>query len=683
MSAILQAGGMLQSNLSVDPLLAVPWLAAGSILVGLTWLGATLRGMRAPVSRGLALAAGLVALWNPSIIREVREALPGVVALIVDRSESMALAGRTEGATAAAQRLEAELARRTGLDVRRVELADGPDGTRLDTALETVFADAAPDRIAGAIVVSDGQIVADGMTRAGWPLHQVLVGAPRERDRRLEIVSAPRTGPVGGSVTVQVRVEDTGATAPVPLRVTVPGRTDQTVEAVPGETIAIEIALDQRGAIPVALEAAVADGEISAANNARVVTVNAVRDRLRVMLVTGEPHAGARAWRNLLKADPSVDVVHFTILRSNGNLDSTPNEEMSLIPFPVDELFLEKIDGFDLVVLDRFLQLDALDNIYLDSIASWVEQGGALLVLAGPAESEGQGLSRTPLARVMPVEPTGVPLTEPFKPQVSAAGINHPVTAPLVEGQGGWGRWLRAEGARSRGLVLLEGAGQPLLVIGSVQEGRVAALMSDQAWLWARGYEGGGPFAELFRRTAHWLMREPDLEGETLKLTGSRTGVAIERRTTGTPGPVSFNPPGGQAGLVTLTPQGQGRYTGVVSTRQVGLFRATSDGLSAFAIAGIANPVEARRLVADGSAVAEATGNSGGIAFVNRNGQGRLPQIRDIGAMGARAGDGWFGLRRSTASLTTATMGTPVVPGWAFALLIGFASLFAWWREGR
>ena len=158
--------------------------------------------------------------------------------------------------------------------------------------------------------------------------------------------------------------------------------------------------------------------------------------------------------------------------------------------------------------------------------------------------------------------------------------------------------------------------------------------------------------------------------------------MAIERRTSGTPGPVSINPPGGPPGLVTLTPQGQGRYTGEVNTRQVGLFRAAADGLSAFAIAGIANPVEARKLVADPSAVAAATGSAGGVAFVNRNGRGRLPEVRDLGALGAQSGDGWIGLRRSSASLATASMGTPVVPGWAFALLIALASLVAWWREG-
>jgi uncharacterized membrane protein len=673
----------VHTGIASDPLLALPWLIGLSLLVGLVWLVASWRGMRAPVSRGLALLALLVALWNPSVVREVREALPAIVAVIVDRSESMALSGRTDGATAAARRIEQLLAARPGLDVRRVEVADTPEGTRLSTTLETVFADAPAGRIAGAILISDGQIVEDSELRQPWPLHQVLVGRPNERDRRLEIVSAPRTGPVGGSVRLQVKVEDNGGGEAIPLRVTVPGQTDQTVSVMPGETVAIDIPLAQRGSVPVALEAAVASGEISNANNARVLTVNAVRDRLRVMLVTGAPHAGARAWRNLLKADPSVDLVHFTILRSSDRMDFTPVEEMSLIPFPVDELFLEKIDGFDLVVFDRFQQLAELSPIYLDSVASWVEQGGALLVLAGPAESEGNGLSETPLARIMPIVPSGKPVTEPFKPVVSSTGANHPVTAPLVEGQAAWGRWLRAEGSTARGQVLLEGGGQPLLVISTVHDGRVAALMSDQAWLWQRGYDGGGPFAELFRRTAHWLMREPDLEGETLKLTGSRTGVSIERRTTVTPASVQLEGLGETPVSVTLTPQGQGRYSGQASARRVGLVRASGDGLSAFAIAGIANPAEADFLVADSGPIARASRNGGGSAFVGRDGRGALPQLRDIGLTGARAGDGWFGLRRSDASVTTALMGSPLIPGWLFALVIGLASLFAWWREGR
>jgi hypothetical protein len=648
------------------------------------------RGGRAPAWRGLALLGLLTALAGPGLVREERQPLPDVVALIVDRSESMRLAGRQAGAEAALAALQARLSAIAGLDVRVGAMGDGPDGTRLSAALDAALADAPPDRVAGALVVTDGRLVDAEDARRPFPLHQALIGAPDERDRKLTLLAAPRTGPVGGTATISLRVDDPRAPPGTRARLRVwAGESDaRTLEVEIGRTVALEIALDRRGPAPVGVEVDAAPGEVSTANNALALTVTGVRDRLRVMLVTGEPYAGARAWRNLLKSDASVDLVQFTILRPPEKQDFTPIEELSLIPFPVRELFLEKIEGFDLVVFDRFKRLVVLPDEYLESVARWVEDGGAFLMLAGPAESLAEGAYSTPLARVIPARPLGRAVEAPFRPTLTERGRGHPISAPLAGQADEWGRWLRVQASEARGDVLLEGAGQPLLVVGQVGRGRAAAVMSDQAWLWQRGHEGGGPFNELFRRTAHWLMKEPDLEDDRLTLRASARTIVIERRSASDPGPaVVSSGDGGEAVEVALTPVAPGLWRGETAVGRAGLHRVRAGERSGFVIAGVGNPAEARELTVDGQALSVANravgGGGGGVAHLGRDGAGAPPELRRVGVAQAAAGADWWGLRRTDAHTVVATRREPLAPAWVLAFALLGLSLLAWWREGR
>jgi hypothetical protein len=269
------------------------------------------------------------------------------------------------------------------------------------------------------------------------------------------------------------------------------------------------------------------EGELTGRNNGAIVSINGVRDRLRVLLVSGEPYAGERTWRNLLKSDSAVDLVHFTILRPPDKQDFVPVFELSLIAFPTQELFMEKVDEFDLIIFDRYKRRGILPNLYLENVARYVREGGALLISSGEDFAGAESLYRSPLREVMPVEPTARVIEEGFHPTVSEVGRRHPVTEgleahaprpPEEDGTPGWGRWFRlAEVQAIGGNTVMEGPeGRPLLVLDRQGEGRVAMLTSDQAWLWSRGFEGGGPQLELLRRLAHWMMGEPELEEEAL-----------------------------------------------------------------------------------------------------------------------------------------------------------------------
>ena len=668
-------------KLGFDPWLP-PLILLGIASVGLVLVGLYARlGGKAPVTRLSLLVVALLGLSGPSQVQEERVALTDIVSILVDRSESMALSDRTKGAEAALTALRARLSQVENLEVRVTYFDGGGAGTALGAGLDQAFADIPPDRVAGAIIISDGRFIDGDDAARPFPLHQALVGSPQERDRRIDLRSAPKQAPIGEITKVIVRVEDTDKS--VPLTVRVGTDAPQTLNVPTGEDIVIEVPIAQRGIVPIAIETPGVTGEVSTANNGLALSITGVRDRLRVMLVTGQPYAGSRAWRNLLKSDPSVDLVQFTILRPPEKQDFTPTEELSLIPFPTRELFLDKIDSFDLVVFDRFSRLSVMPDAYLDSVAQWVEGGGAFLMLAGPSEGLDEGVQSTPLSRILPVQSRGEPIETAFRPTLTERGRTHPVSASLAEQSDTWGKWLRVQPSTATGDVLLEGAGEPLLVLGQVGRGRVAAVMSDQAWLWRRGYDGGGPFDELFRRTAHWLMKEADLEADRLILRSQLGRLLIERQSSGDPGPAQVTL-SGQSFPVSLSASGPGVWRGESQVAKPGLVFVQSGDKSAFIVAGIGNPNEARLLTADPAALAgpQAKQGGGSVIWVGIAGTGPLPNITRLGKTETAETDG-LGLRRSGATSVTATSRDALLPPWVYAILLVTLALLSWWREGR
>src|SRR5437763_7810497 len=463
--------------------------------------------------RALALGFGALTLANPSLTREDREALPSVAVVVVDKSPSQLFGDRDKQTEAVRAAVTQRLNRIAGLEVRVVEAgqADGEtDGTRLFSALGAALSDVPPDRVAGALFITDGRVhdVPAEAAQLGFtaPVHALITGRPGERDRRIQLITAPRFGIVGPSQTVVLRVEDQG-TSPGPAQLTIrrDGETLETRNVMAGDQVRIQVPIPHAGQNIVEIEASPIDDELTTINNRAVVAIDGVRDKLRVLLVSGEPHAGERTWRNLLKSDASVDLVHFTILRPPEKQDGTPINELSLIAFPTRELFQQKINEFHLIIFDRYARQGVLPIIYFDNIARYVQEGGAVLVAAGPDYASQTSIWRTPLEQILPAEPSGKTIEMPFRAELSDLGKRHPVTRGLVGSDSSpphWSRWFRlVESRAANGTTIMEGPDKkPLLVLSREGEGRVGLLLSDHIWLWARGYEGGGPHLDLMRR---------------------------------------------------------------------------------------------------------------------------------------------------------------------------------------
>ena len=677
------------ARLGLDPLVSWPLLWGACAAAALIWLVYALLGGRALVSRMLGLALLLLALANPIWISEQREPLKDIVALTLDKSESMRFGRRTETARKAFETIRQKLEADPTIDLRVSETSPGADGTDLYAAAMSALADAPRDRIAGTILVTDGQIhdlpenPADAS--AIGPVHGLIVGEEGEQDRRIEILNAPNFGIVGSSAAISVLVEDPSATT-VDIDISLNGEAVARRRVPTGVPAPVTVTIRQRGPNLLVVEAPPGEHEITIANNRAAASISGVRDRLRVLLVTGEPHSGARVWRDLLKADPSVDLVHFTILRPPNKMDPTPIDELALISFPTRELFVDKLNEFDLVIFDRYKRINVLPMAYFDRVARYVSNGGALLVATGPPYAQPQSIYRTPLAAVLPVRPNGRVVQQTFNVRRTETGMRHTVTSALA-GEEHWGPWERYIGgdALSGDVVLETDTGAPILVLDRVEQGRVATLMSDQLWLWARNYKGGGPYSELVRRTAHWLMKEPELEEELLTLTpDGETLTAQLRSLSKTPPALSVRDPDGQTLSAEWRETGPGLFEASVPAPRLGLYSATSGALSSVALNGPANPREYLDVRSTKDKVAPVSARTrGGVFRIGTTGDPKLPDIRRVGKSGAGSGDGWAGLRQREAYAVRSSESRRLLPGFIGALAALALFMFGWRREGR
>jgi hypothetical protein len=685
-------------GLSFAPLVStqILWaaIAAAAVLALLLFVSRS----RGATMRAVGLGLIVVALANPSFTREDRDPLSSVAVVVVDKSPSQTFGDRTRQTEEARKAVVERLSRVPGLDVRVVEAgqSDGEtDGTRLFTALGSTLSDVPADRIAGAIMITDGRVhdvPADaGALGFAAPVHALITGDKNERDRRVALIAAPRFGIVGQTQTITYQVEDHGArerSATVTVR-----RDGDVVETrtVPvGTPQRVDIPIPHGGANIVEIEASPLAGELTPVNNRAVVTIDGVRDKLRVLLVSGEPNAGERTWRNLLKSDASVDLVHFTILRPPEKQDGTPINELSLIAFPTRELFQQKIGEFQLIIFDRYARQGVLPMIYFDNITRYVRDGGAVLVAAGPDYASQTSIWRTPLNAILPAEPSGGVTERSFHARLTDLGKRHPVTRDL-EGSASdpphWSQWFRlVDTANATGTAVMRGPdNKPLLVLSREGEGRVALLLSDQLWLWARGFQGGGPHLDLLRRLSHWLMKEPELEEEALRLSVSGHQLLVRRQTMAeTVSDVTLTSPAGTTQTLKLAATEPGAWQASVAANELGLWRATDGKLNALINIGPVNPREFTEVTSTTDVVAPVANATGGDSRRLDEGSGlNVPRILTVRSGDTYKGQDWIGLKMRDASIVRGIGVLPVFAGFLGLLLLVGSLAATWAREGK
>ena len=673
-----------------SPLLPLPVIGLAALVVVLFTAIALMRGLSGWALRGLGALLVVGALVQPMYQSEDRTPLKDIVVLLIDQSASQTLLDRARTTENRTAEIEAALAVRPNTQVHRIEVNDGPDdtGSLLMTALSEQLSKLPSERIAGIILLSDGLLhdleLAPDLPA---PLHLILSSRKSDWDRRVTVKNAPAFAILDEEITLTLRIEDSGA-APatpviVPLIISVDGGPPQSYQVPLDQDLSLPITLPHAGRNIIQFETPKVAGELTDRNNSALVQINGVRDRLRVLLVSGQPHAGGRIWRNLLKSDSAVDLVHFTILRSPNKQDGVPVDELSLIPFPTRELFMEKIHDFDLIIFDRYKRRGILPALYLDNVVDYVRNGGAVLVAAGPDFASANSLYRSPLSNILPAEPTARVITKPLRPKLTAVGQKHPVTANLSSDKTEWGRWLRQiEVTQKSGHILMSGADErPLLILDRQGEGRVALLASDHAWLWHRGFEGGGPQRELLRRLAHWMMKEPDLEEETLTARAHGESLKIIRQSLqDNIAPVTVTSPSGNKSLLNLKQTAPGRFEADLQTDELGLYRLIGDGQSSVVGLGPTAPREFEHTIATAELLKPLiTSSGGGVIRMTA----ALPGLRDVRPGRKAAGRGWIGLTPRKAFETRDITQLALLPPWLVLLLIAGLITAGWLREGR
>lgn len=685
--------GITFSALIPIPVL-VTFLVIGVLLSGFAFVCRS----RGAGLRFLALTVLAAAVLDPRATIENRTPLDDVAVVVVDESLSQQLSDRSDTTRDALTELNTALDRLDAMDVRTVRLTSDSagsrsDGTPLFETIARATADIPTSRLAGVVLLTDGIVhdAPDTAEQAGIqaPVHVLLTGRQNERDRRIVIEEAPEFGLVDKTVSILLRAEDSGLPDGSVVAATL--RTDggavQQFSMRIGETLEVVATLEHPGANVFELEVAQAENEISPRNNRTLITINAIRDRLRVLLISGQPHVGERTWRNLLKSDPNVDLVHFTILRPLSKDDGTPLNELALISFPIRELFEEQLYDFDLVVFDRYSRRGLVPFQFMMNIASYVLDGGAVMLSVGPEYADSFSLFDSPLQNVLPAAPTGVVYDRPFLPRISETGARHPVTAalsPTGDADPSWGRWLRhIDVEASSGQELMKGADQrPLLMLDRVGKGRVALMLSDTMWLWSKGFDGGGPQAEMLRRLAHWLMKEPELEEEALtaevndgSINVIRNSLEDQVRT------VTVRGPDGSEQTAQPAYAEQGRFVATVEAGDEGLYRVSDGLLSTVVAVGAANPLENRDVIATDEVLTPfAQASGGGVFWVAED---STPSVRRVTLGRVAHGQSWIGLNSNNQYVVDGIRSIPLIPAWLALLALITLPLLTWWREGR
>ncbi len=692
------------SRIAFDPLL--PWPLVGT-LVGIAVMAAILAAvmrLRSGLQRALAALALGLALSGPQLVSEDRKALPDTAVILVDQSESMQLGERARLAQSAEVALRDAIAAERPTDIVTVAIPPDADGTKLAAALTDALSTIPSGRLAGVVALTDGRAhdISDATANLlpdGVPFHALIVGDADARDRRISAVTAPKFGVVGESADFELRVDDPGfegerASIEVKLNGEVQARFPITI----GTPLTIPLEIERRGRNTVEMVVAPADGgELTLNNNLFIAEISGIRDRMRVLLITGEPHNGGRSWRNLLKSDPAIDLVQFTILTQPRVKNPRASEsELSLIQFPVRRLFEESLQDFDLVIFDQYRRRlqrggrrgprPTIPPQYFSNMARYVEDGGALLLATGPAFASEQSLFQTPLVSVLPTRPTGVSETEAFRAELNDKGRLHPITRSFAgRSDQDWGPWYRAvENDPLSGNVLMEGPdGTPLFIIDRVGDGRVAMLMSDQAWLWAKGHEGGGPYREMFRRTAHWLLGEPDLDAEVLTARSENGQLFVERRTLGgVPSEVEVIAPNGTRVTARMSKIDDGYFTATLPLDGLGAYRLRHGDITTVAAVGTLNPIEYAELLPTTEVLAPLAETTGGSVRSLGTDLDNLPQLRSVRS-GARTGRDWIGLVDNQAYTVTRSNRRPIAPPLLFFMAFFAALGWGWLREGR
>jgi uncharacterized membrane protein len=520
----------------------------------------------------------LITLWllisfgvNPLLMVRKEEKLTPSLAILVDRSQSMGLSSqggrKTRLDEAKALLLEGEKpllkALKESFEVKLYALGESLQAIG-ESELPGLMAagkrgdlNEALDKLGPTnslfLLLSDGTVHWNEGDRKGPPLLAVPMGDPKGyRDILIKEIKVPPIAFRGRPVQIEVVIKSdgySGITVPVILKNEnkILAAKSISIQKSPEErVISFSLTPEEVGSFPLSVSIPPQVGESLTSNNDANRTLKVFKDKIRILMVSGSPSLNYRYMRSAFKNDPTLDLLSFVILRTPANIIDVPLQEQSLIPFPVETLFINELKNFDLVIFDDFFYRPYLNLNHLEHVKKFVGEGGGFAVIGGPNFFGQGGYHGGPLEEILPARfsgkedyrrdlPSGVKLSRP--------GAIHPMTRFSSDGnspQSLWQEMPPLDGfnlleAKSSGTVLLEstdGIPRPILVVGSYGKGRVSILGTDFSWKWYMGMvaQGKGNWAYLrfIERMVRWLTRDPSLDPVQIILPAKREEVGQE-----------------------------------------------------------------------------------------------------------------------------------------------------------
>jgi uncharacterized membrane protein len=537
-----------------------------------------------------AVASCLLVALQPSVELGQVSLLPNHVAVLVDASRSMSVAPPDRGPSRAerAARLVANATplfaewERAGhrveyftfgqaLATATPESLGAPpqaEATRMGEALSELHGRFAGRDLGGVIVISDGIDTGrigrgplDGETRRMLealeaPVHTVFVGEPELRDLSVATVLADDFAFVRTPIKLEAVLRHQGyGDRQVEVTLLREGRVLDskfvTLHGAAGqERVSFETTPTEPGNFVFEVKTPVLLGEALESNNSQVFTIKVIRDRVRVLHVCGRPSWDERFLRSILRLNPNVDLVSFFILRTDTDEIPLGSGEMSLIPFPYQEIFDEQVRSFDLLIFHNFNYKPYWVEPYLPGVRDYIQSGGALAMIGGDLSFASGLYGESALRDVLPVDLSGIPAegarsysTDNFKPRLTPTGRNHPVTSLSLDPKANEGRWAslpplqginkvaRLQPGASALLVhpnqtSSDGKPAPVVAVTEAGKGRTLALLTDSAWSWGFAAAGeersrtaqeklGNDDSRTLQRfwdgAIRWLVRDPAL----------------------------------------------------------------------------------------------------------------------------------------------------------------------------
>jgi len=568
--------------------------------------------------RSIFLLMVCLILLSPVVVKEIREYLENKIVVVMDNSASMNVASRKELADRALGQIKQQFPKNEIVLINNVK-----DSNLFSLLLNNVHI-LPLSRLGGVVFITDGQVPDapkdSAILKNMFPINAVIIGSKNEFDYKVSITQSPKYAIVGDNIFIKVKAEVDGKrispNQSITLNIEKDGENLTSEDIIIGEEKEFEFKLEHAGQNIFEFSIPNIEGEISNINNKTAVIINAIRDRLKVLLVSGKPHIGERAWRNLLKSDPSVDLVHFTILRSPYSFDLTPSSQLSLIAFPVDELFQRKINDFDLIIFDKYVHYGMLNDRYFSNIAEYVKNGGSFLFEMASDRLE-PAIFDSELANILPINPR-ISQQEIIKgkyvPALTDKGKYHAITSGLEIDAKDFKEWTsQVSLLQTKGENLLKGLeNNPLLIVDKVGKGRVALLASDNIWLWSKYPTSRGAYIDLQRKLAHWLMKEPELESGYIKVTRNGENLDIAQRfSDNSLYKINLETPDEQVKEIELLKNGAWLEASF-SLGQNGTYKLYNDNGKAFFVVGNADDSEFENIVATNDNFKNITSLSGG-----------------------------------------------------------------------